>query len=373
MATNRKLAPAEEYKPAAKDETLHDRSNLFGPSIGNLIHVCCEGLRTAAVAIRLGCRVNVLISSAGRRVSLTRAFQRAVRHLLPGSMVFTSDAQASRSAACQISDGSFAVPRLDDPRYIDALLKACLSHDVRLVVPTIDTELEILATHREAFAADGIQVIISDLDLIRLTADKVLSQKLFTQVGLDYPALLDPDDLTFPLIAKPRAGSASVGVVIAHGLGDLPPRYLNNPSIMFQALVPRDSYDEITVDCYYSRGGQLARLVPRLRIETRGGEISKGQTLRDTLARELRQQLALLPGARGCITLQCFANTERNRILAIEINPRFGGGYPLADAAGAGFPEALVSEYLLSSEPCWEDSWSSGLLMLRYDEAVWLH
>jgi carbamoyl-phosphate synthase large subunit len=66
-------------------------------------------------------------------------------------------------------------------------------------------------------------------------------------------------------------------------------------------------------------------------------------------------------------------NKETQNIRAFEINPRFGGGYPLSYAAGANFPRWLIEEYLLSQEISYSDNWESNLLMLRYDDEILIH
>jgi carbamoyl-phosphate synthase large subunit len=54
----------------------------------------------------------------------------------------------------------------------------------------------------------------------------------------------------------------------------------------------------------------------------------------------------------------------------LEINPRFGGGFPLSNAAGADFTDWLIKEYLLGQKLPFYDLWSSDLVMLRYDAKV---
>ena len=80
--------------------------------------------------------------------------------------------------------------------------------------------------------------------------------------------------------------------------------------------------------------------------EVRGGEVSKGLAMLGPLYDFLSERLKVLKGARGCITLQIFANEANNAYYGIEVNPRFGGGYPLSYFAGANYPMWLMQEYL---------------------------
>src|SRR5436305_3158715 len=99
--------------------------------------------------------MNILITSAGQRVSLVRAFQKELKRKYPEAGVYTVDMQPELSAACNISDRYFKVKRVTDPHYISELLNLCLEHKVKMVVPTIDTELQVLAKYRQMFIDNG--------------------------------------------------------------------------------------------------------------------------------------------------------------------------------------------------------------------------
>src|SRR5208337_2093698 len=118
--------------------------------------------------------------------------------------------------------------------------------------------------------------------------------------------------------------------------------------------------------------GRVRCVVPRLRMETRTGEISKGMTVKNrALIDAGKRVVEALPGAMGCITVQCFL-TPQGEIQFIEINPRFGGGFPLSAQAGADFPRWIIELMLGRNPQIALDGWTDGLLMLRYDEAVFV-
>ena len=110
--------------------------------------------------------------------------------------------------------------------------------------------------------------------------------------------------------------------------------------------------------------------VPRERIEVRTGEVSKGVTRKDELYQLICAKFSYCPGFSGCITLQVFRNRHSNKVLGIEINPRFGGGYPLSYLANANFPKMIINEYLLENEVPFFKDWIENMLMLRYDDEV---
>ncbi len=317
--------------------------------------------------------MNVLISSAGRRVSLLEAFRIDAYELMTGSQIFACDMNPELSAACQRSDGSFAIPRVDDPKYIPTLLAECERRNITMIVPTIDPELPVLAAHRGELAERGIHAVASDLELIRQMGDKCETPQRMSDFGIESPATISPDELRFPAFVKPREGSSSDGICLARSEDDLRPEHLDERSFIIQEYMRPEEFDEITVDLYYDRNSQLKCLVPRLRIEVRAGEVSKGRTIRDKVYDFLLERVGVWPGARGCLTFQVFASKDRTDIRAIEVNPRFGGGYPLSHAAGVRFPRWLMQEYVLEEEVPFFDEWERDLLMLRYDESVLVH
>jgi len=316
-------------------------------------------------------RPNVLITSAGRRGKLVSLFQQELRKLLPDGKVFATDHRPDLSVACHLADGAFAVARVDDAEYIPQLQDLCESHAVGLIVPTIDPELELLARQRDEFAAAGVQIAISSAEFVGVCRDKRRTPTWFAGRGLTAPRLVNARAVTdFPIFAKPYNGSCGQGVRVVALPSELTPNLLDDPRMMFVEYLSPAEHDEYTVDMYYSHDGELRCLVPRLRIETRAGEVSKSRTARIDAIDMLLDRLGSVDGARGCITLQIFVHRRSDVIYGIEVNPRFGGGYPLSYEAGANFPRWLIEEYLLGKPVEFCDDWESELTMLRYDDHV---
>jgi carbamoyl-phosphate synthase large subunit len=292
-------------------------------------------------------KVGILITSAGRRGELVTIWKESALSILgPEARIYAADLNPSLSAACQLADQSFEICRCTEPDYPFQVLEQCLAHGIKLVIPTIDTELQTLAQARQAFVEAGVQLVVSDPHLVRQCRDKRLTAALLEDLSIQTPKMLDPANLTFPCFMKPVGGSCSQGIKKIPSSHFLAPVDTCNPNNLFQELVP-SHWTEYTVDLYYSCLGDLLGCIPRERLEVRGGEISKGITRKDKILHALKKSLARLEGARGVVTLQIFADPGRENILGIEINPRFGGGYPMSHAAGADFPGMLIKEYLL--------------------------
>jgi carbamoyl-phosphate synthase large subunit len=315
---------------------------------------------------------NILITSAGRRVELVEAFQIEGQKIDKNLKVICIDIKPKLSSACQAADFSFQSPKVTCQEYISFLKKICVSHSIALIIPTLDTELLILSKHREEFLKLGVNIIISDTLLIQTCRNKNHTANLLHKIGIETPVIYNINNLKYPCFVKPYDGSCSVGAFILNDESMLTENILKNPKNMFMELVSKN-YDEYTVDIYFDKFGKLKSLVPRLRIETRAGEISKGLTSKGIVYDYLKDRLPNLEGAKGCITLQLFVNLHDESFKAIEINPRFGGGYPLSYSAGANFPKMLIQEYILKKTVDFIDNWEDNLLMLRYDSKILIH
>lgn len=315
---------------------------------------------------------NILILSAGRRVELVQDFKTEAARFSDDIQVFTTDLNPVMSAACQVSDGAFSVPPIAADEYIDAVFAIAEKNSVGLIIPTIDTELQKLADARDRFEQAGIHIIISDPELITICRDKRFTAGLFNRHGIDSPEIYEREDLTFPCFAKPYDGSRSIGAKYIHSAEDLSYDLLSDPKIIFCRYIDiTNEFTEFTVDLYYDRAGRLKCAVPRERLEVRSGEVSKGATRKNNLYSLMLEKMPVLEGARGCITAQFFCKDDT--VYGIEINPRFGGGFPLTYAAGGHYPGWLISEYLYGKDIPFFDQWENNLIMLRYDAKVLVH
>lgn len=316
---------------------------------------------------------NILITSAGKRVELLLEFQREINLVYPNSRVLTTDLNPDMSPACHLSDGSFRVHRVTCPEYIEELLEICRTNHVKLIIPTIDTELAILSVNKDRFSEYGIEIMVSDEWFISACRDKRQTIKLFDKLEIRNPMPRDKHHPIFPIFAKPYDGSLSTNIHYINTPEDLTDEILKDPKLLFMELIDKKEYKEYTVDMYFDSKGFVKSIVPRERIEIRSGEVSKGAARKNYLVGYLKDKMSYLPGVRGCICIQLFYRETDNDVVGIEINPRYGGGYPLSYYAGANFPKLMIEEYILGNELTYMEDWKDNTIMLRYDSQVIIH
>ncbi|MBW7461708.1 ATP-grasp domain-containing protein, partial [Paenibacillus sepulcri] len=165
------------------------------------------------------------------------------------------------------------------------------------LIPLIDTELVLLAENRALFEQQHVRLLVSSVELNELASDKMKTFAFFTEHGIRTPrvyseAEVQVEPLAFPLLIKPRRGSSSQGVTKIHSRRELDFFKDYIPEAMIQEYVTGEEY---TVDVMLDFQGTIKAIVPRLRMETRAGEVSKGVTRRDAaVIRAVRQAVSVL-------------------------------------------------------------------------------
>ena len=228
-------------------------------------------------------KFSILISSAGRRVELIKIWEIATKNELGKSCkIICSDMNPKYSPTCQISRNYFSIEPISKSSFIESLLKS-LQNNVKLIVPTIDTELKVLSENKEFFSKNGINVLISEKEFIDLCSNKISTAAFFSSIGVNTPKLIDKSNLfTFPCFMKPISGSSSIGTKKLYSKDDLSKKDYDNNLNIFQELIGSD-YKEYSCDLYYNKKGILCSCIVRERISTRAGEISKGITRKNNV------------------------------------------------------------------------------------------
>ncbi|NLX06849.1 MAG: ATP-grasp domain-containing protein [Phycisphaerae bacterium] len=318
-------------------------------------------------------RINILFTCVGRRYELVQAFRAAAKRLGVDLFLLGTDANPL-SPALFACDKHVITRPIADPDYIPQILELVREHRIDLVIPTIDTELKHLATHRQEFQDAGARVLVSDLDVIEICQDKRRTYRFLREHGFGAPETrelgeVDASKLTYPVFLKPWNGSASKGNAVARDEEEFGYWSKRVPHCIVQPYLEGQEY---TSDVYVDFQMAVRCVVPRRRIEVRGGEVSKGQTARiPALIEQCTRLVEALGAGPGVITIQAFVTLE-GEIRFIEVNPRFGGGAPLSIEAGADFPSWIIQETLGAKPRIRTDGWKDGLCMLRYDAAVWI-
>ena len=318
-------------------------------------------------------RIVVFFPCVGRRVCLLESFRKACKHLGRASVMVGADTQLT-APGLQSCDRKYVVRPVAQRGYGAEMTAITRKEKVDLVVPTVDLDLPVWAQRRGELARAGCTVLSSRPQMVKICEDKRRTFAFLREHGFDTPLSMTVAEALklkrhrWPYFLKPWDGHASRGNAVVHNLEELRFYGKHVPNCLVQEFINGQEY---TVDVCVDFAGEVRCVVPRKRLEVRAGEVSKGMTVRHTgIVNECKALAQAMKFGPGVTTIQLFL-TKREEVRVIEINPRFGGGAPLSIKAGADFPLWIV-QWLVGQEPhIRENAWTAGLMMLRYDEAVW--
>jgi carbamoyl-phosphate synthase large subunit len=279
--------------------------------------------------------IGVLFTCAGQRVDIVAAFRRA------GARTLAADLDPLAPALYHAHSYEL-VPPVADPGYVPMLRELVVRHEIDLIVPLTDLDHGVLARARDELG--GALVLLPGPALVDALADKWLAHRLFEERGIGSPATWLPDELPdrlpFPVLVKARHGFGSRGIYRCADEGELAffLGYTEHAS-MVQACCRGE---EFSVDVFCDLESRCLNAVPRTMIQSKGGESIKGKTIRDSALIEVGRHVSETLGLVGPANIQCFREPD-GRHLVTDINPRFGGAFPLPTAAGSRYPELALA------------------------------
>lgn len=333
--------------------------------------------------------MNVLLTCAGRRSYEIGAFKDAVRGQ---GTVLACDADPN-APALQMADGAFVVPRIDADDYVDELVRLCAHHHVGLLIPAFEPELPILAEREADFQAIGTIVLVSSPEVIATCYDKIRTATFLAGIGIRSPrtylsladagSALRTGELAYPVMVKPRFGVSSIGNHLAEDDAELTFYFdqcrrqiaatflasssANDPA---SAVLVQEGLDgqEYGLDIVNDLDGTYACTFVKRKLRMRAGQTDRAATVDDPDLLALGARIGTSLSHRGI--LDCDAFIDRDGICVIDLNPRFGGGYPFSHMAGANLPAALIA---WAEDRDVDATWlrvRPGVTIARYDSFV---
>lgn len=310
--------------------------------------------------------MHFLFTGVGRRVELIQAFRNAALVLDKELKIYGAD-MTSTAPALAYCDYFRRVVSMKDSSYIENLLQICIDDSIDLLIPTIDTDLLVLAENKGRFDAIGTKVLISAPDKIRICRDKNNTSQFFIECGLHAPAPVNNWNrytMGYPAFIKPKDGSSSINAFRVNNEEELE---LYASQIKEYVVQPFVNGKEFTIDIFCDLEGNPITIVPRERLQVRAGEVLKTQIFMDKTMIEESKALCKYFKPCGPMTVQLIRD-EFGIDWFIEINPRFGGGAPLSMKAGARSAEAIIR--LIDRETSGEYEIADGAIYSRFDQSV---
>lgn len=306
-------------------------------------------------------QLNVLFLGGAKRVSFAEHLKAAGKQRGMDVAIFSYELEKTVPIG-KVAEVLIGLKWSDGNIYTD-LENVIAKHNIHIVLPFVDKAIEIAAnlkTRTKAF------VPVSSAEICRTMFDKVKSAVWFEEKGILQPSKYKSKaDIRYPAILKPRNGSASKGIIIAEKSQDI-------ENVVWENYLTQEYISnaiEYTVDCYVSQKGEPVLIVPRVRLETAGGEVTKTITKKNERLISIANKILQSGEFRGPITIQFITDENEKHYYVMEINPRYGGGVIASIEAGSMVLEMLLDEYE-GKEIYKQNNWKDNLLMTRYMQEV---
>lgn len=307
--------------------------------------------------------INILMLGGAKRVSVATKIALMAYRMELRANLFSWEL----SPVLPIASVAEIVPgaRWSDPDILEKLHKVVTEKKIDIIIPFVDGAIGVTAAYIEKYG--NVRAPLGSYDSVNAMFDKCIAACRFEEAGLPIPDTYSADNHRFPMIAKPRCGSASSGILIIHNEEEFNKIRNSCSDYLLQQYIP--DAEEITVDCYRSREGEIIAVVPRIRLEVLAGEVTRTRTIRDNEIDAVCRKALEALDLKGAVTIQFLRDRKDSRLKLMEINPRLGGGVVCSIHAGANFPEFILSDAIgLKMEPC--TNWRENVEIVRYMQEV---
>ena len=305
--------------------------------------------------------MNILFTCAGRRTYLINYFR---ENLGPDDKIIATDMQLS-APALQRADIKLQVPAVYDSNYINITLDICKKYDVKVLISLNDLELPILAENKILFENIGVTIIVSDTQVIDICFDKYKTAKWIESIGLKSPktyikisdvkTAIAHGEVSFPLFMKPRWGSGSIGLETIYDMDELELYYnillkkikktiLATASIGDEYILIQEKLtgNEYGLDVINDLNGNNVAISVKQKLAMRAGETDKAITCNLPIVSEIGRTVGRELKHIGNLDMDIMQR-ENGDYCVLELNPRFGGGFPFSYEAGVNLPKAIIN------------------------------
>jgi carbamoyl-phosphate synthase large subunit len=243
------------------------------------------------------------------------------------------------SAGFFMSDAHEVLPEIDSKLYITRLFEIVEKHKIEILMPSSGYDIYQYSENKEKLLKLGALPVVSDKKTMERCRDKMQTfSYLSKKFDLPFTTLDYKRTIRFPIIAKPRYGKGSKGIVKIENEKELKYVQIKKDDLIFQEYLPGTEY---TIDVLSDLDCEPIIAVPRIRLETKAGISTMGKIVKDENISDTCKSIAKYLKIRGPCCIQ-MKESEEGILKIVEVNPRLGGGTFFTTLAGANFPAMIL-------------------------------
>lgn len=316
--------------------------------------------------------MNILITSAGRRTKLVEYFKKELRGK---GKVITADCSAL-APALYTSDKGYIVPPITDSEYLAKIMDICARENIAAILSLIDPELLFLAENKKSFDDMGVRTIVSGYSAVDICHDKIKMHGFLNQHGFDNIMIYDDISrflkaynggrASFPVFIKERFGSASAGAAKINSMDSLKAAFSEISGLLVQEFIEGR---ELGIDIYVDLiSREVISIFIKEKFYMRSGETDKAASIINSAVVNLVADFVKRLNLVGPLDMDIIERDGRYYI--IDINSRFGGGYPLAYECGENYPLYIINNIRGRKNDARIGQYSEGVKMMKHDDIV---
>ncbi len=194
--------------------------------------------------------MNIMLTSSGRRGYMVDYFKKALKGK---GIVYAGNCDANVSSFAY-ADRTVVTPVIFGDDYIEFLLDFCLKNDITVIVPLFDIDLCVLSRNKSIFKEKGINIIVSDTEVIDVCNDKWKMKGFLDEKSIKTPKTfltietavnaIRKKEVSFPLLIKPRWGMGSIGIYDVNNLEELKVLYLKSKQQIKNSYLKYESKED---------------------------------------------------------------------------------------------------------------------------------
>jgi carbamoyl-phosphate synthase large subunit len=309
--------------------------------------------------------LNTLVLGVGGNVS--QSIQKALALSTVPTRVVAA-CISGEAAGLYLADRAYISPLARSDRFIPWLLELCEEEQIDVVLSGSEVVLEVLAPAAALVRErTGAISIVSTPEVLQTGRDKLLTCRWLEAEGLPVPGYADLGDpqaaeelvsrCGFPLIAKPRFGKGSDGIVVIHDRDDLEhvvaaedlslreiaPGRITAADLLLQQYLGNEQ-QEYTAGCFCDSDGALCGTVV-MRRTLQAGTTTSAELGAFPEVRAAAEAIASALAPLGPCNVQL--RMHHGHAIPFEINPRFSGTTALRARMGFNEVDAALRHFVL--------------------------
>jgi carbamoyl-phosphate synthase large subunit len=284
--------------------------------------------------------MNILLINPGRRDYLIKYFLDLKKYFKINLYLIDSD---KNIPAFQVSNKTlnFICPKASKLKsFSNFLKKFIIKNKINIVFPISEHEMMSLAITKNFYEEMGVKIVISNKHVIDICKNKIKTYNFLKKIELNYPEIINPKNYNkkIPIILKEIEGSGSKNqILITNKNFNFTYKKKN---FFLQKYLKSPEYG---MDILNDLNGNFLHCSVKKKILMRAGDTDRAIVIDQSKYINFAKKISLNLRHVGNLDVDFLWHNQKPFIL--DLNPRFGGGYPFTHEYGYDYIKALILNF----------------------------